>query len=108
MTFENTRGIFSVTLDNGITVMSINDYAFMLRTDVSSMREQLRLYENDVVDFVFFNSNIDSDDDVLLGIQYHYADEVCANSYSTNYAIVGCRWDSYCEYDEMIEHLLNQ
>ena len=108
MTFENTRGIFSVTLDNGITVMSINDYAYMLRDDVSSMREQLRLTENDVVDFVFTNSNIDSDDDVLLGIQFHKVNDDASQSYPANFAIIGMKRDSYCTYDEMVEYLLNQ
>lgn len=107
MKFENTRGIFSVALDNGITVMSIRDYAFMVRDSIDNVRSELALDtehdEFDIADFVFMRTGLDTDDDVLLGIQYH--NTVDSDCY---YAIIGCKKDAYCTYDEMVEWLLNQ
>jgi hypothetical protein len=108
MTFENTRGIYSIKLDNGITVMSIRDYAFMLRDTIALSRKSLAIGLDDVVDFVFMKTDIDSDDDVLLGIQYHYEYSDARESYESHFAIVGCKKDCYCTYDEMIEYLRNQ
>jgi len=104
VSFENTRGIYSMVLDNGITVMSIRDYAFMLRGTVEATRNELAFNSNDVADFVFINTNVDDDDNVLLGVQYHNTvDET--NEY---FAIIGCKKDSYVTSDEMFEYLLNQ
>lgn len=111
MTFSNTRGIFSIALDNGITVMSIRDYAFMLRDTIENVRHELAIDTSetrDIADFVFMKSNVDSDDDVLLGVQYHEANSIFADEYNKYYAIIGCKKDSYVEYDEMVEYLLNQ
>lgn len=108
MKFENTRGIYSIKLDNGITVMSVRDYAFMTRDTIGNVRNELKINVDDVVDFVFMNSEIDSEDEVLLGIQYHNHDNICDDWDNRYFAIVGCKEDHYCEYDEMVEYLLHQ
>ena len=43
MTFTNTRGIYSVSLNNGIDVLSIRDYAFMVRDTVKNVQRELAL-----------------------------------------------------------------
>ena len=109
MKFSNTRGICSIELDNGITVMAIRDYAFMVRDTVENVRRELALNADDndeIADFVFTKTDVDSDDDVLLGVQYHHSDESVFDE--VFYAIIGCKKDSYVTYDEMVEYLLNQ
>lgn len=103
MTFTNTRGIYSVSLNNGIDVLSIRDYAFMVRDTVKNVQRELALDEIDVADFVYINREIDDDDNVLLGVQYH-----TLGSGDRTFAIIGCKKDTHCTEDEMYDYLLNQ